>query len=83
MFTHESRVKIRRLRKLRAERGTWRLHKDVELGNTPLEKRLIDLSLGLVLGLTYPSYWLNERNYQQRLQQLFDACAAEGLPWQQ
>lgn len=61
----------------------WVQHRAVELGDIPLVKRLRDLSLGLVLGWCYPCYWLNDRNYQQRLQQLFDACAAERLPWQQ
>ena len=45
-------------------------------------RRFRDLQLCLVLGHCFPQWWLNDSNYNQRIDQLLDATADERLPWE-
>jgi hypothetical protein len=85
MFTPETRAKIRRLRKLRAERGVWRLHKDVEISNMPAAaKRLNELALALILPRPsgFPQYF-GTIDHPSVWEKLLKLTAEERYPWQQ
>lgn len=84
MFTPESRAKIRRLRTLRAERGAWRLHKDVEISNMPAAaKRLNELALALILPRPsgFPQY-IGDVDTPAGWNALLKLTAKERYPWQ-
>ena len=85
MFSMETRAKIRRLRKLRAERGVWRVQNDVEVSNMPAAaKRLNELALCLVLPHPdgFPQYFGNV-DHPSVWEELLKLTAKERFPWQQ
>ena len=45
-------------------------------------RRFRDLQLALVIGRSFPCYWLDDTNYNQRIDQLLEATADERLPWE-
>jgi hypothetical protein len=55
-----------------------------EMGMSPDQQRLIDLSLALIIPWKdgFPQYWMNEQNEQQRMGEILIATDHERLPWE-
>jgi hypothetical protein len=72
-----------RYRRKSAQR-TWTRCESREMGPSPDQQRLTDLSLALIIPWKdgFPQYWLNEQNEQMRMGEILIATDDERLPWE-
>lgn len=63
----------------------WKVQRECELMEfkTEQEQRLHDLALCMVIPWKdgFPSYWLDDKNEPQRLDEIREATKDERLPW--
>ena len=60
----------------------WEVQRECGAGLRARELRLTDLILNGNIGHSFPNYYMNADNVQQRIDEILKATEAERMPWQ-